>query len=103
MALQYPNDAAEDIARRGDEIYDQQVRAHVKAGNEGNVVAIDVETGAYAVGKTALAASKRLRSQHPEAEIWFVRIGHRALHRIGIGLGRPGATQDDLVALAGKV
>jgi hypothetical protein len=58
MALQHPNYAAEEIARRGDEIYDRQVRAQVEAGNESNILAIDVQSGAYAVGETALAAIK---------------------------------------------
>ena len=47
--------------------------------------AIAVVTGDYTVDETALAAARRLRTQHPHAEIWFVRIGHRALHHIGAG------------------
>ena len=48
------------------------------------VVAIDIETGAYAVDENALAAARCLRARQPDAEVWFVRVGHRALHRIGI-------------------
>jgi hypothetical protein len=44
------------------------------------------------VGDTALIASRHLLAQRPEAEIWFVRIGHRALHRIGFRSGLEGAT-----------
>ena len=83
MSVQKPRYSAEETARRGDEIYERQVRPQVEAGNHGKVVAIDIETGAYAVDDTALAAASRLRAQRPDAEIWFVRIGHRALHRIG--------------------
>lgn len=83
MSLQQPHYSAEETARRGDEIYAQQVRSQVEAGNRGKIVAIDVETGAYALDETAVAASRRLLAQHPEAEVWFVRVGHRALHRIG--------------------
>jgi hypothetical protein len=84
MSSQQPRYAAEETARRGDEIYEREVRARVEAGNHGKVVAIDIETGTYALGENALAAAKRLRVQHPDAEIWFVRVGHRALHRIGL-------------------
>jgi hypothetical protein len=83
MAPQQPRYSAEETARRGDEIYEREVRARVEAGNHGKVVAIDVETGAFALDENALAAAKRLREEHPEAEIWFVRVGHRALHRLG--------------------
>lgn len=83
MSSQQPRYSAEETARRGDEIYELEVRAQVEAGNHGKIVAIDIETGAYALDENALAAAKRLRVQHPNAEIWFVRVGHRALHRIG--------------------
>ncbi len=65
MAMQHLRESAEDTARRGDEIYEQQVRAKVEAGNQRKIVPIDTETGRYAVGDTALAASKRLLSQYP--------------------------------------
>ncbi len=86
MSVRKPRYTAEETARRGDELYERHVRAQVEAGNHGKIVAIDIETGAYAVDDTALAAAHRLRSQQPDAEIWFVRIGHPSLHRIG---GRP--------------
>lgn len=90
MSVKQPRYSVEETARRGDEIYERQVRAQVEADNQGRVVAIDVESGAYMVDDNALVASERLLAEHPEAEIWCVRIGHRALHRIGRGLaGEP--------------
>jgi hypothetical protein len=83
MPAEHPRYSAQETARRGDELYEREVRAKVEPTNQGKIVAIDTETGSYAVGDTALAKSKHLLSQHPQAEIWFVRIGHRALHRIG--------------------
>ena len=83
MSAQQPRSSAEEVARRGDEIYERTIRAQVEATHHGKVVAIDIETGAYAVDDNALAAARRLRAQYPEAEVWFVRVGHRALHHIG--------------------
>ena len=74
--------APEEIARLGDEIYERQVRTKVESGNQGKIVAIDVLTGAFAVGDTALQAAERLSSEHPDAEVWLARIGERALHRM---------------------
>jgi hypothetical protein len=73
----------EEAARLGDEIYERDVRAKVEPGNHGKVVAIDLTSGAFTIGSTALAASKSLRAQKPNAEVWLQRIGERALHRIG--------------------
>ena len=73
----------EEISRRGREIYESQVRSQVEAGNHGKIVAIDIETGAFEVAKDSLTASDQLFARYPDAQIWFVRIGHRAVHRIG--------------------
>jgi hypothetical protein len=73
----------EEIARRGREIYESKVRSLVEEGNHGKIVAIDIETEAYEVAKDSLTASDQLFARHPDAQILFVRIGHRAVHRIG--------------------
>ncbi|MCU0565758.1 MAG: hypothetical protein MUF49_04080 [Oculatellaceae cyanobacterium Prado106] len=73
----------EEFARRGDELYETQVRAQVEEGNNGKIVAIDIETGAFEMGENSIIASDHLLSHHPEAQIWFVRIGYPAVHRIG--------------------
>ena len=55
----------------------------MEATHDGQVVAIDLATGAYALDDTALAAARRVRTHSPDAAVWFVRVGHRALHRMG--------------------
>jgi hypothetical protein len=73
----------EEIARRGDEIYDHSIRVEVEGKYDGQVVAIDVDTGRYALGETAWAAAEPLLSQSPDAQIWLVRVGERAFHHFG--------------------
>jgi hypothetical protein len=73
----------EEFSRRGNEIYESQVRPQVEQGNHGKIVAIDIETGAFELAKDSLTASDQLLVQYPDAQIWFIRIGHRAVHRIG--------------------
>jgi hypothetical protein len=85
MAVQQqPRYSAEETARRGDEIYERDIRAQVEPESKGKVVAIDIETGDYVVDENALTASERLLAARPDAEIWCVRVGHRALHHIGL-------------------
>ena len=76
----------EETARRGDKIYERAIRPNMETTHYGKVVAIDVDTEIYIIAGNALTASERLLKQYPKAEIWCVRVGHRALHRIG---GRP--------------
>ncbi|MCY7277249.1 MAG: hypothetical protein LH702_26845 [Phormidesmis sp. CAN_BIN44] len=83
MTVRQPRYSKEEFARRGDEIYEAQVRPQVEEGNHGRIVAIDIETGAFEIGKNSIIASDLLLAHHPDAQIWFVRIGYLAVHRIG--------------------
>ena len=83
MVVRQPRYSKDEHARRGNEIYEQQVRPQVEIGNQGKIVAIDIETGAFEVAEDTLTASERLLAHHPEAQTWFVRIGHRGVHRFG--------------------
>ena len=51
-----PRYSKEEFARRGDEIYESQVRPQVEAGNHDKIVAIDMETGDFEVDKSEIAA-----------------------------------------------
>lgn len=83
-----PQLSPEETARRGDDIYERQIRSQVEADNYGKIVAIDVETGSYALEETAVAASRQLQALQPSAEVWLVRVGHRGLHHIGASSAR---------------
>ena len=82
MTVRQPRYSKEEFARRGNEIYESHVRQQVEDGNHGKIVAIDIETGAFEVADDLLAASKQLLAQVPDAQTWFVRIGHPAVDRI---------------------
>ena len=82
-----PDRTKEETARLGDEIYERDIRQQVEADHHGEVVAIDVESGNWAIGDNVIAATDRLWTQHPAAyDIWCLRVGYRALHHFG---GRP--------------
>jgi len=75
----------EEFARRGNEIYETQVRQQVEDGNHGKIVAIDIETGGFELAKDTMTASDRLLERYPDAQIWCIRIGHKGVHRFGVG------------------
>jgi hypothetical protein len=74
----------EETARLGDAIYEETVRARVEPEHVGKVVAIDVDTGDYALGENGLSAARSLRVRQPDAEVWLVRVGSRAYYRFGL-------------------
>jgi len=73
----------EEIARRGDEIYQNKIQPSLKASDNGKLVAIDIETGDYEIADDELAACDRLRERVPQAQIWLLRVGSPYLHRFG--------------------
>lgn len=76
MSVRFTQYSAEELAQRGQEIYEREIRPHVEADHYGKVVAIDVRTGEYELGDDAISTTSRLRLRQPEAEIWLVRVGH---------------------------
>jgi hypothetical protein len=73
----------EELARRGQELYEAGIRQQVEAGNENKIVAIDIETGAFEVDEHLVPATNRLFEQYPDAQPWVIRIGHRAVDHFG--------------------
>jgi hypothetical protein len=83
MTVQQFRYSKEEFARRGDEIYESQVRQQVEEGNHGKLVAIDIETGDFEVDQSEIAACDRLEARRPDAQIWIIRIGSRHVRRFG--------------------
>jgi len=75
MTRRQPLYSKEEFARRGDAIYESQVQSQVEEGNHGKIVAIDIETGAFEVDASEIAACDRLEARYPDAQIWIVRKG----------------------------
>lgn len=83
MAVRQPRYSKEEFAQRGDLIYQTQIRPQVEADNQGKIVAIDIETGAFEIANDTMTATRRLRERLPDSQTWVVRIGSRAVHRFG--------------------
>jgi peptide subunit release factor RF-3 len=83
MAVRQARYSKGEFARRGDALYESEVRQQVEEGNHGKIVAIDIETGAFEVADAILTATDRLFARLPDAQPWIVRIGYRVVHSFG--------------------
>ena len=83
MTTRHPRFSKEEFARRGDALYETQIRPQVESDHQGKVVAIDLETGDFEVDSSEITAANRLEVRHPDAQIWIVRIGSRYVRRFG--------------------
>ena len=81
-----PRRPKEETARLGDEIYRREIKAQVEARHDGEYVAIDVDSGRWAIAESELVASDSLRKKCPDAiDVWLLRVGYRAVASIGGG------------------
>ena len=79
----------EEIARMGDEIYERCIRPEVEPENIGKIIAIDVDSGNWAMADGELAAAGRLREQRADAvNVWLLRVGYQAIASLGGGAPR---------------
>ena len=81
-----PRRPREETARLGKEIYERDIRPQVEVGHHGEIVAIDVDSGNWAVADGEIAAVDQLRKMRPGAvNVLCERVGYRALRSFGAG------------------
>jgi hypothetical protein len=85
MTVRQPRYSKEEFARRGDEIYNRDIRPQVEAGNKGKFVAIDIESGTWEMDADELAACNRLIARLPDCQTWLVQVGYDYVRRFGRG------------------
>ncbi len=84
-----PNYTSENVAARGKEIYQQQIRDKVEPEHKGKFLSVDIETGDYEIDTDDLSPTMRLLAKRPDAIIYSLRIGFPAAHRIGFKIPVP--------------
>ena len=78
-----PRASLDEIARRGEEIYERDLRARVEPAHIGDFLVVDVDTGDYEVDPDEVVALKRAYARHPEGSRYLIRVGYLAAHQIG--------------------
>src|SRR5205814_4581842 len=87
--MPHPRVPSEVIDQQGQEIYENRLREQLETEeNIGKILAIDVETGEYAIAEDPLAAGRQLLARRPDAAIYALRIGYDAVYALGGTLTR---------------
>jgi hypothetical protein len=81
--MQFEQDS--QMAKRGKKIYQQKIKRMLEKDHQGEIVAIEVESGDYFLGKTVIEAADKGKKRHPQKGFYFIRIGHKAVHFVGGG------------------
>ena len=73
-----------EFGRRAHAIYDAELRHKLEPEQNGRYLALEVETGDYAIGDRFGDANEKLRERHPLPTLFFVfRIGYPAAVKMG--------------------
>jgi hypothetical protein len=83
MADVKPRYSKEEFARRGDAIYQERILPKLTAKDRGKFLAVDIETGEYEISRSEMKAGDKLLARIPEAQIFLVRIGYKAIRSFG--------------------
>lgn len=81
--MPYPDYPPEEVATRGEKIYEEHIRTKVEAEHKGEFLVVDIETGAYEIDRDDLAATKRAMAKRPEAVLYGLRIGYPTAYQLG--------------------
>jgi hypothetical protein len=71
----------EEFATKGSQIYQNAILPHLSADCSGKIVAIDIETGEFAIDDTTLTAAAKVFEHSPNAQLWFERVGSEGVHK----------------------
>jgi hypothetical protein len=87
--MPYPQYTPEEVAQRGEAIYERQIRARFEPEHMGQFVVIDIETGDYELDIDDLVATKQALAKRPGAVLYGLHIGSSAAYRFGGGVMVP--------------
>ena len=72
-----------EIARRGEPLYDSEIRPIVEPVHNGEFVVIDIDSADFEVDLSEVVAVRRMADKRPEGRRYIKRVGHSAAHRLG--------------------
>lgn len=75
----------EEVARRGREVYERDIRPAVERDHDGRFLVVDVTTGRYEIADDELSAFERAEEKNPDGVFFLLRVGRRAAHRLALG------------------
>ena len=80
-----------EVARKGEEIYQQRLREQLEKTHRGMFVAIEPASGDYYIGRTLEEASAAARQAHPGQLMYGLRVGFPSVVEFGYAYDdRPG-------------
>ena len=77
--------SANQLAEVGQQLYEKRLRDKLEPRHKGKIIAIEVESGDYFIGKNLNEASLKAKQKHPNNVFYFVRVGYPAVYSFASG------------------
>ncbi len=72
-----------EIVRRGEEIYERDLRSYLEPASNGQFLVLDIDTGDYELDPDETLALQRAMTKRPHGIRFIKRVGFSAAHRLG--------------------
>jgi len=69
-----------ELVEKGKEIYKKKLKDKLEPEHKGEIVAIDIKSGDYFLGKSVIEADRKAREKYPDDVFYFNKIGYRAVY-----------------------
>ncbi len=74
---------ADDLLQRGIKLYEERLKSELEPEHDGEMLALEVESGDHFLGRTATEAYRKAKAKHPGREFAFLRVGAKAAFFVG--------------------
>lgn len=78
----------EQVAERGQRLYEEKLKANLEPTEKGQFVAIEVESGEYFIADTLLEVLQMAKEKHPTKLFHTIRIGYGGVFKMGSYTGK---------------
>jgi len=72
-----------DRIKKANQIYDDQLRNKLERHHQGKIVAIEIDSGDYFLGRNEIEAYDEGTKKYPEKTFVYKRVGYKATHFVG--------------------
>lgn len=69
--------------RQAERLYEERLKDDLESRHAGEIVAIDIKSGEYYLGRNPIEAISRGRLEHPNVLFACLRIGGGPVYRVG--------------------
>lgn len=83
MTTHSPFPAVSTLGRRAQELYERLRPGIETPENIGKLIVMEVESGDYEIDDMGVETSRRLQNRHPDATLYALRIGYKAVEALG--------------------